>query len=123
MRKLIFVFVAIGVGISGGVFADEKRLIGAEIKTQFSGLTITGQTSSGLDFWITFNPDGTVNYKNENNWLDEGKWWVEKDMYCREWDKISDGAKLCYIIKKPDNTKYEVYTADDRYRRDYVIVK
>jgi len=76
-----------------------QALKGDKIRNLLSGNTIEGTYERGT-YIIYFSPDGTQ-YGKTSSTRDKGKWWIEGDKYCRQWNKWSDHHVKCrkfYIV-------------------------
>jgi GntR family transcriptional regulator/MocR family aminotransferase len=69
------------------------RLSGEALRTAMSGATLLCKTVYGDPCTIELLPDGQMvgraGYANED--CDEGRWWVEGDFWCRQWNRWSYG--------------------------------
>ena len=72
-------------------FADT----GAELKEFHSGRITEGESSRGILFETVTNADGTSRFKNENGFIDDGKWWIEGNTRCIQWERIRNGKPGC----------------------------
>jgi hypothetical protein len=48
----------------------------------------------------SYAPDGTmtVTVRESGELVDTGKWWVEGDKVCRQWDELDEGEKACFYV-------------------------
>ena len=76
-----------------------------ELKQLFPDTTQTGiarETSEGTEnYWLYKRTDGSMVYKTEKGYSDEGKWWVTDDgKSCTQFNKLRKGKERCSIISK-----------------------
>lgn len=68
-------------------------LTGRELQRALSGLTLLYNTVYGDPCTIHIQPDGTLvgraGYANED--CDRGRWWIEEDRWCRQWENWAYG--------------------------------
>lgn len=43
---------------------------------------------------------------------DDGKWWVDGDKLCKQFNNFSGGNKFCFDVKKDDSGEMAFYRAD-----------
>jgi len=85
---------------------DANQLLGDEIKTTFSNVTMDGAYNFGRNgkaqsFYIEkHNPDGTLTYE-EDGQVDPGRWFVRKDALCFMYpsNRLSGGCFRVYQVK------------------------
>ena len=85
---------------------DANQLIGKEIKSVFSNVTMDGAYNFGRNgkaqsFYIEkHNPDGTLTYEEDGN-VDPGRWFVRKDALCFTYpsNRLSGGCFRVYQVK------------------------
>ena len=77
-----------------------KRLSGAEIESAFAGATVLWKDINGSPGTIYYHPDGAAEgrrgYSYENR--GEGRWWVEGDMWYRQWERWYFGEPLGFYV-------------------------
>jgi len=77
-----------------------KRLSGAEIEKAFAGATVLWKDINGSPGTIYYHPDGAAEgrrgYSYENR--GEGRWWVEGDMWYRQWERWYFGEPLGFYV-------------------------
>jgi GntR family transcriptional regulator / MocR family aminotransferase len=75
-------------------------LAGEELKDCMSGATLLCKTVYGDPLTIDLLPDGTMTgragFANED--LDQGRWWLEGDLWCRQWQEWSYGQVVRFRI-------------------------
>jgi len=78
--------------------SPEGRLTGAALQTAMSGAMLLCKTVYGDPCTIELHPDGRMTgragYANED--CDFGHWWVEDDVWCRQWDRWSYGETASF---------------------------
>lgn len=78
--------------------SSEGRLTGAALQTAMSGAMLLCKTVYGDPCTIELHPDGRMTgragYANED--CDFGHWWVEDDVWCRQWDRWSYGETASF---------------------------
>jgi GntR family transcriptional regulator/MocR family aminotransferase len=79
---------------------DPDLLTEARLFEALAGATILIKTFYGDPCTIELHADGRMvgraGFANED--CDEGRWWVEKGLYCRQWNKWSYGEKGTYQV-------------------------
>lgn len=80
--------------------AEERKLIGAEIKTQLTGHVFTGETD-GRKTEQDFMKSGSTMYTDGGN-VSQGLWEVRGDQYCSQWPPHE--AWACYDVTSDGNT-------------------
>lgn len=85
---------------------EEDRLSGEEIRKLLFGRTRTTIREGGYQYWIECSKDGKkTKFWSNSGWTDNGKSWLEGDLYCVQWEKIADGVKICFhIYRNPEGT-------------------
>jgi GntR family transcriptional regulator / MocR family aminotransferase len=72
---------------------SRARLKGPALRKAFQGATLLYKTVYGEPCTIELHQDGSMDgragYANEER--DTGRWWVEKDCWCRQWDNWAYG--------------------------------
>jgi hypothetical protein len=53
---------------------------------------------NGEPFWMYYPAPGTVWGQSSNGDVDVGRWWTEKDRYCRAWRRWYGGAPQCWNL-------------------------
>jgi GntR family transcriptional regulator/MocR family aminotransferase len=84
---------------------DAGLLNGEKLRAVLPGATILYKTFYGDPCTIELHADGRMvgraGFANED--CDEGRWWIEDDRYCRQWDHWSYGEKGSYQVTLHDN--------------------
>jgi len=85
---------------------DSGLLDGSQMHSTLAGATIRYRTFYGDPCTIELHPDGRMlgraGFSDEDR--DEGRWWVEDDLYCRRWDQWAYGEEGRYQVTVHDNT-------------------
>jgi adenylate cyclase len=87
--------------IRGGYFPafKENQLTGEEIKRLLFGSKINGYTIYPQQFWMTFQKDGKFTWRGPGSVSsDAGKFWMEGDLVCWQWEKKFWGSELCAAV-------------------------
>ena len=104
--------------------ADHGQLSGDQIKTTLAGATAKGESRSGKPYKVRFAEDDTMKFlMDDNSYQDRGKWSVEGNQYCAQWEKIRKGAKACWHVKHRAGVKYFFEGIDGANDNDIVISK
>jgi tetratricopeptide (TPR) repeat protein len=85
--------------------STERKLTGAEIRKLFFGRKVTGfDPLTQKPWWIERSKDGKSTIRGSEG-SDSGKSWIEDDMLCDQWDKLSEGLKDCWVVyRNPEGT-------------------
>ena len=81
--------------------ANGKRLSGNAISDMFPGISVFGKNSrTGNPYKITFSNDGSLSaVAGENSdSKDDGRWWVDEDLYCQAYETWLRGREYCFQI-------------------------
>jgi len=94
--------------IRGGYFPafEENRLTGEEIKSLLFGSTITGYIFYPQQYWMNFKKGGEITWRGPGSIpSDTGKWRIEGDTMCRQFEKKWWGAEYCgTVFRYPGGT-------------------
>jgi len=86
-----------------------------ELRAQMTGVTFLCRTVYGDPLTIDLMPDGTMlgraGFANED--LDEGRWWLEGDFWCRQWREWSYGQVVRFRIVL-EGTQIQWFNAEGR---------
>jgi hypothetical protein len=81
------------------VAVTRTRLTGTEIASLLSDNTASGTTSDGQPYWVHFNRDGTLNYRQSTNYSDSGTWQATADgRLCSRLAHVNSGVGECYTL-------------------------
>ncbi len=109
MKWLGMAFALLGLtSMSVESFAAQKKLTGNEIKSTHAGHTVRFATSSGSKGEISFKSDRAMEGKKVSGHSDVGKWWVEDDKFCRQWDHWRSGDWNCFHVFEAGDKQYKV---------------
>ena len=81
--------------------ANGKRLSGNAISDLFPSISVFGKNSrTGNPYKITFSNDGSLSaVAGENSdSKDDGRWWVDEDLYCQAYETWLRGREYCFQI-------------------------
>lgn len=108
-------FLALG-GLLGGqpVLANEggpgsrgETLRGAALREAVSGKRIYLAVPLGGELPLYYQPDGRVDGSGEAAGLgrflkpsDSGRWWVEGERLCQQWESWYKGRVFCFTVRK-----------------------
>ena len=87
---------------------DAKPLTGEEIRALYSDNEMSATNSRGQKFTEQYKPDGTFTATSTRTdgtccIADTGKWTIEGDKFCRQYDNWRNGRKTCgLILRGPD---------------------
>lgn len=86
--------------------AKGKQLHGAEITAAFAGATVLWKDINGFPGNIYYHADGRAEgrrgYSYENR--GEGRWWVDGDLWYRQWERWYFGEPLGFYVVLEGNT-------------------
>lgn len=79
---------------------DPNLLKGQELESAMKGSTWIYRTVYGDPATFELRPDGTMGGRSghANEEQDEGRWWVEGDLWCRQWNAWAYGEQGRYYI-------------------------
>ncbi|HSM69854.1 MAG TPA: hypothetical protein VK830_09075, partial [Xanthomonadales bacterium] len=84
---------------------DPKLLSGAQLSKLLPGATIIYKTYYGAPCTIELREGGAMigrsGHANED--CDTGRWWVDGDLYCRQWQRWSYGEEGAYQVTLDDS--------------------
>jgi len=81
---------------------DSSFLRGAELERTMRGSTWIYKTVYGEPTTFELRPDGSMTGRagHANEEQDEGRWWVEGDLWCRQWNEWAYGETGRYFISR-----------------------
>lgn len=86
-------------------YKDSERLSGPAVQSALEGTDLLYNTVYGEPCMITLNSDGTMSgksgYANEDR--DLGRWWVEGDKWCRQWQNWAYGETAKFFVRLSDD--------------------
>ena len=79
---------------------DPRQLKGRELQQIISGSTWIYKTVYDDPCTFVLHPDGSMtgHAGHADEEQDEGKWWIEDDRWCRQWEQWAYGEKSRYFI-------------------------
>lgn len=96
---------------------------GPDIRAKLSGATLLYKTVYGEPCRIVLNADGTMQgwagYAHEDR--DTGRWWIEGDLWCRQWLQWAYGEQAKFYVSL-DSNQLIWLNADRNYVDSAVIV-
>lgn len=78
----------------------------AELRTAFTGKTISGRYAGGRPFTEHYRQDGRLEYRERGNLID-GNWSVEAGAFCTIYDRDASGG--CFRVRHITNNCFEFY--------------
>lgn len=87
---------------------DSRALKGDEVRALYSGNEMTGANGRGQKFKENYRADGTFRAESTKTngdccISDGGRWWIEGDKVCKQYDNWRGGKKSCNtIVRRPD---------------------
>jgi GntR family transcriptional regulator/MocR family aminotransferase len=94
---------------------DPGFLQGDKLERTMRGSTWIYKTVYGDPTTIELHPDGTMTGRagHANEEQDEGRWWVEGDLWCRQWNDWAYGEESRYFISR-QGQHLKIYNTDKR---------
>ncbi len=79
---------------------SDKQLKGDAITTALAGGTLRGVNSFGNPYTVKVLDGGTLDgvAGKSDEYTDKGRWWVEGDQFCRQWQTWLDGKQDCFLV-------------------------
>ncbi|MCX2781033.1 aminotransferase-like domain-containing protein [Microbulbifer thermotolerans] len=82
--------------------ATGRRLSADDLRAEFPGAVLLGTNTLGESYRIELMPDGTMlGYSRNDVDVDEtdtGRWWLEGDLWVRQWRNWSYGRKASFYV-------------------------
>lgn len=111
-----FLMLAASAGL-----AHADLMSGEEIRDAVTGKRIYLATPLGGEFPLYYQRSGTVDGTGEalgiGRWVrptDSGRWWVDGDSLCQQWETWYDGKRNCFKLQRVGENKLR-WTRDDGY--------
>ncbi len=90
--------------------AEGRRVSGDELQSFFSGSATRSVSETGIDVFMEWSADGSLagtaglgaregimaGSFSEGAYADTGKWWIEGDQMCWQWNEWDSGARDCF---------------------------
>lgn len=95
--------------------ADPGFLKGKELERTMRGSTWIYKTVYGDPTTFELHPDGTMEGRagHADEEQDKGRWWVEGDLWCRQWKQWAYGEKSRYYISRKGQ-HLKIYNTEKR---------
>jgi hypothetical protein len=113
---MAFLMLAASAGL-----AHADLMSGEEIRDAVTGKRIYLATPLGGEFPLYYQRSGTVDGSGEalgiGRWVrptDSGRWWVDGDSLCQQWETWYDGKRNCFKLQRVGENKLR-WTRDDGY--------
>ena len=119
MRVLASVLCASLLFVVHDGLAAEQQLNAASIKSTLPGARMYARNGTVLVDW---KADGTLLGSTVRGVSDSGKWWVEGDLYCRQWQSWGDGKKACWTLYL-DGDKLRFFSSETKKSETTKLVK
>lgn len=76
-----------------------EALTGAAIAETFAGARLDGVNAEGTPYSVLLSGQGALDGIAGANgeYKDTGRWWVEGDQFCRQWQVWLEGAADCFV--------------------------
>lgn len=91
--------------------AEAPAMSKDEIRKAVRGKRIYLQTPFGGEFPLFYRTDGVVDGTGEALGLgrfmapkDSGKWWIEGNRLCQQWQEWYDGKRQCFVLQRLSET-------------------
>ena len=80
--------------------AKGRQLTGPEIEAEFAGATVLWKDINGSPVYIHYRPDGGAEGRRGYSYESrgEGRWWVDGDMWYRQWERWYFGEPLGFFV-------------------------
>lgn len=99
MRHVIVAAALLGLTLSSAWADHGSRLSGEQIKEKLSGARVYLTTSRGSLMQVDYAKSGKLSAAVEGGYFsDVGKWWIDGDTYCANWQKIRNGETKCFKV-------------------------
>ena len=90
---------------------EGQSLTGAQIKALLADNPVEGRTRKGHALTMDFRADGDLNGEVENGQQDVGKWWIDRDVLCRQWEYFGKGKKKCFRLVVTGDDEVTIFSA------------
>lgn len=99
MRTLFTALALLALSAGTTPAAAEDTLTGEQLKKEIPGSAVTYQSDSGFPFRMDFKAGGGLAGRCGPR-SDRGKWWVDNDKLCRQWNKWGRNSIWCFKVAK-----------------------
>ncbi len=83
-----------------------------QIKAQWVGVTLAGQTAQGGFAQLHLAADGSA-WVRAGNMYDTGRWRLSDTGYCTTWRRLRGGEESCFTVQR-EGERYRIYFADGK---------
>ena len=107
MRNLMMISIGFALCLlSSGESAAEQTLAGDALKNKLSGQIAIGPRDRGDTMKINFLADGSakITLTGDKQKTDKGKWWVQGEKLCRQFNRLFKGRKICSQVTADGDT-------------------
>ena len=123
----LFSALLFGCQTTGQTVKKGTPLSGKEISEIFSGNTMIGVNHErGRQFRMYYNVNGIISATADDHGQkpdsDHGKWWVEGDLRCTQYNKWGEGKKWCKAVYRDGDT-FQTFSQDGANIRETFSVK
>ncbi len=109
MKRALTIIVAALVAASTQAHAD--KLTGAQIRATLPGAKIVGVNDLGSPYSVSVKRGGTLQgvQGTMNQFDDRGRWWIEADKLCVQWELWLFAQPTCYDVELDGNKLTRVH--------------
>lgn len=117
-KHVIAVVIAFGaLSLAVPASATASDVTGKELLSVLPGKTILGSNNKCNTITYMVMPIAAGAEKGDitidcDGKKDEGKWWVDGDKLCKQFNIFSNGNRFCFDVKKDDSGEMAFYRAD-----------
>ena len=99
---LLCCFLLLGCEEDGETLTGSEiaQLLNVERRISFSGFRFSGAA--------TIRPNQTFDIEVWSLGEDKGRWWIEDDQLCSQWNTFRGGRTLCSAVRKNSDGSYEI---------------
>ncbi len=95
MRNYLIIALAMLAVTTDPAIAAEQKLSGNAVKTVLTGARVYWR---GGAVQSDYKAGGVLRSAHSSGRSDSGKWWVEGDNYCRQYQRWGHGKKRCWSV-------------------------
>jgi len=103
--------------------ADHGQLSADQLNELIPGATLYGTSTRGAAYVLKYASDGSMTVQVGANFSDSGRWTIEDDTICAQWQKIRDGEKACWEVFHDSGDAYDYEGIDGADDTEVRIVK